>query len=61
MPEELTVELLLRRESELRCLMCGKLLGRAWTETLHYHIHICEACRCVFMRMIRTEFVGCFP
>jgi len=50
---DLSVELLVRRELELRCLLCGNPLGREWTEKKRYHIHMCKSCRMHLIRDIR--------
>jgi hypothetical protein len=51
-------DIILRRELELKCLMCGEMLGREWTDKRGYHVHICRKCRPpVFKQYRRGAFI----
>jgi len=38
-------DIMIVRELELRCLVCGKMLGPDWTEKSGLRSHICKKCR----------------
>jgi hypothetical protein len=52
-------DLIIRRELELKCLMCGEALGREWTDKSGYHVHICRKCRPSVFRQYRRNELSC--
>lgn len=46
-------DIIIQRELELKCLMCGETLGMEWTDKRGYHIHICRKCRPLVINQYR--------
>lgn len=51
-------DIMIVRELEFRCLVCGKMLGPNWFEESGFRAHICKKCRKPILLKYVHEFIS---